>query len=175
MALTKQQKKQSVREMQDSMSSAVSVVFLSFNGLTVEEASKLRTSLYEAGGGMRVIPKRLLKIALNNLKLDFDPTVPEGQLAVAWGDEAVAPAKALDEFAREHEDKIRLLAGTLEGDIMSAREVAALASLPSAQQLRGQLVAVISAPIRGLVTALSGIPRGAVGALQAIADQRSSP
>lgn len=172
MSLSRQQKEQGINEVQESMSSAVSVVFVSYDNLNVEEISELRASLHEAGGGMRVIPKRLLKIALSNLKLDFDPTQQEGQLAMVWGDDAVAPAKTLNEFALQHEEKISLLAGTLEGNILSLEEVTALAILPSRQQLLGQLVSVIASPARGLVTVLSGVQRKTVQVLQAIKDQK---
>lgn len=152
----------------------MSVVFVSYDNLNVEEIGELRASLHKAGGGMRVIPKRLLKIALSNIKLDFDPTAQEGQLAVVWGDDAVAPAKTLNEFAQGHEEKIHLLAGTLEGGILSLEEVTALAKLPSRQELIGQLVSVIAGPARGLVTVLSGVQRNTVQVLKAIADQKQN-
>ncbi|MFH1353676.1 MAG: 50S ribosomal protein L10 [bacterium] len=174
MPLTRQQKEQSVSEVQNNMASAASVVFLNFDHLNVEEVGKLRSNLYEAGGGMRVIPKRLLKIALSNLKLDFDPMQQEGQVAIVWGDDAVAPAKTLNEFALEHKEKIRFLAGILEGNILSLAEVIALAKLPSRQQLLGQLASVMAGPARGFVTVLSGVQRKTVQILKAVADQKQN-
>jgi large subunit ribosomal protein L10 len=172
MSLTRQQKEQSITETQKSISSATSVVFISYDGLTVDEANELRTSLHEAGGGMRVIPKRLLKIVLSNEKLDFDPKEHEGQIAVVWGEDAVAPAKVLNEFAKDH-DSIKLLAGALEGNILSLEEVTALAKLPSREELLGQLVGALSGSARGLVSVLSGVQRNTVQVLKAIADQKS--
>src|SRR5688572_20203396 len=113
MPLTRQQKEQRIAEVQAGLSGATSVVFVAYNALTVTEVNELRDSLHDSGGTLRVIPKRLLKIVLGTLQVEFDPLAHEGQLAVVWGSDAVAPAKALNKFAREHAEKIRLLAGTL--------------------------------------------------------------
>lgn len=174
MSLTRQQKEASISDIQENVKSAVSIVFISYDKLTVAEVSELRANLAEAGGGMRVIPKRLLKIALHNANIDFDPAKHEGQMAVVWGDDAVAPAKTLNTFASEHEDKIQLLAGILENNILNLEEVTALSKLPTRQQLLGQLASVLAGPTRGLVTVLSGTQRGLVQSLQAIVDQKTS-
>jgi len=174
MSLTRKQKEHSVNKVQESISAASSVVFLAYNGLTVEEVNELRGNLHAIGGSMRVVPKRLLKIALHNIKLDFDPTAHAGQLAVVWGDDAVAPAKTLNAFVQKRQEKIRFLAGTLEGNMLSLEEVTSLSKLPSRDELIANLVSVIAGPTRGLVTVLSGIPRRAVRVLRAIAEQKGS-
>ena len=174
MAQTKEQKEQQIKEVEASVTEATSVVFIAYDRLTVSEVEELRASLGEAGGSMRVVPKRLLKIAAANSKIDFDPTAHEGQVAVVWADDAVAPAKTLSAFAKEHDDAVRLLAGTLEGNVLSVEEVSALAKLPSKQELLGQLVSVFAGPTRGLVTVFSGVQRNTVNVLKAIADQKES-
>jgi large subunit ribosomal protein L10 len=174
MPLTRQQKEQRVKEVKDSMAAATSVVFVSFDGLTVEEMNELRDRLHQAGGALRVISKRLLKLALNDASSGFDPIASEGQLAVAWGTDAVAPAKVLNTFAEQHAERIHLLAGTLEGNALSLEEVSVLAKLPSRQELLGQLASVMAGPARGLVTVLSGVQRSCVIVLKAIADQKQN-
>lgn len=173
MPLTRQQKEQRIAEVEAGVSGATSVVFVAYNALTVAEVNELRDNLFTAGGTLRVIPKRLLKIVLGTLKVDFDPLAHEGQLAVVWGSDAVAPAKALSTFAAKHAEKIRLLSGTLEGNLLTLEEVTALAQLPTREQLLGQLAFVLAGPARGLVTVLSGVQRDTVRVLQAIADQKA--
>jgi len=174
MSLTKQQKENTVKQTQEDLNEAVSSVFVSYNQLTVEEINELRDSLHSTGGSMRVIPKRLLKIVLHNIKLDFDPTELAGQFAVVWGTDAVAPAKTLNDFAKKHEDKITMMAGSLEGNLLSLEEVKSLAALPTRDQLLGQLLSVFTGPTRGLVTVMSGVQRNTVQVLQAIADQKNT-
>jgi large subunit ribosomal protein L10 len=173
MPKSREQKEQSVATVQQGMAEAAAVVFVAYNGLTVTEVNELRASLHESGGTLRVIPKRLLKIALSALKIEFDPSSHEGQLAVVWGSDAVAPAKVVSKFSDEHAEKIRLLAGTLDGNLLTLAEVSALAKLPTREQLLGQLASVIAGPARGLVTVLSGVQRNLVQVLAAIQEKKA--
>lgn len=172
MSLTRKQKEEVIAKTQSDLKAATSVVLISFDKLTVAESGELRANLSEAGGHMRVMPKRLLKIAFKNIKLDLDPTTLEGQVAVAWADDPVAPAKTLNDFAKEHEEKIKLLAGSLEGNVLTIEEVKSLATLPTREQLIGQLLSVIVGPIVGTVRVLSGVQTSTVQVLKAIADKK---
>lgn len=172
MPLTRIQKEQAVKEISDALPAATSVVFVGFNGLTVTDVNELRNKLYASGGHMRVMPKRLLAIALKNAKLEFDPNAQEGQLAVVWGTDVVTPAKIMYEFAQQKKDVIRLLAGVLEGNTLSFEQVTSLAQLPGREQLLAQLVSVLAGPARGLVQVLSGVPRSLVYVLQAVKENK---
>lgn len=168
MPLTRQQKEQAIKDVGEALPQAVSVVFVGFNGLTVTDVNDLRNKLHEAGAKMRVMPKRLLKIALKNAKLEYDPATHEGQMAVVWGTDAVSPAKIMYDFAKQKKDVLKLLAGVLEGNTLSLEEVTSLAQLPTREQLLAQLVGVLAGPMRGLVSAMSGVPRSLVYVLQAV-------
>lgn len=171
MPLTRQQKETRVQEVGANLTSASGVVFLAYDALTIADGNDLRDKLFAAGCSMRVVPKRLLKIALKGASLEFDPMVHEGQMAIIYGGDAVSPAKILADFAKGKEN-LRLVAGVLEGKEIAAADVMALAKLPSKQQLLGQLVGVLSGPMRGFAQVLSGVPRATVYVLQAIADQK---
>ena len=172
MALTRQHKEEQVQSVAQSVGEATAAVFIAFNGVSLADMTDLRDKLHAAGCHMRVVPKRLLKLALQNAKLDFDPTTAEGQVAVAWGKDAVAPAKVLHEFVKTQKDAMRLIAGSLEGEVLSLDRVMALALLPSRDQMLAQLVSVLSGPVRGFVQVLSGVPASAVYVLQAVKDQK---
>lgn len=172
MALTRQQKEQTVQTVHDHVAAATSVVFVAFDGVTLADMSAVRDKLHEAGCGMRVVPKRLLMLAIKDQKLTFDPKKHADQVAVVWGADAVSPAKIISEFAKAHQEQMRLLSGVLEGKEVSLEQVVALASLPSREQLLAQLVGVLAGPMRGFVGVLSGVPRAAVYVLQAIKEQK---
>lgn len=174
MALTRQQKEQAVQEVSEALPQAASVVFVGFDGLTVTDVNDLRSKLYDVGARMRVMPKRLLKIALKNAKLEYDPSTHDGQMAVVWGTDTVTPAKIMYDFAKQKKDVLRLLAGVLEGKTLSLEEVTSLAQLPSREQLLAQLVGVLAGPARGFVQVLSGVPRSLVYVLQAVKDKQSN-
>jgi large subunit ribosomal protein L10 len=172
MPLTRIQKEQAVKEVSEALPAATSVVFVGFDGLTVTDVTELRDKLYASGGRMRVMPKRLLAIALKNAKIEFDPGTHDGQMAVVWGTDVVTPAKIMYDFAKQKKDTLRLLAGVLEGNTLSLEQVTSLAQLPSREQLLAQLVGVLAGPMRGLVSVMSGVPRSLVYVLQAVKDQK---
>ena len=171
MALTRQQKEQNVSEVAEHIQGATSVVFMAYDGLTVDEAEELRDTLFGEKSALRVVPKRLLKLALQKAKISFDPTELEGQVAIVWGADAVAPAKVLHTFSKTHES-VRLVGGVLEGAVLSLEEVQALAQLPSREELLTQLVWVLTGPLRGFETVLTGAQRNLVYALSALAEQK---
>jgi len=171
MPLTRQQKEQRISEVKDTIKGATSVVFMSYDGLTVDDSEDLRDKLFESKSSIKIVPKRLLNLALKAAELEFDPTNEAGQIAMAWGEDAVAPAKVLHTFAKKNE-KVRLVAGILEGAVLSGEQIMALAQLPSKEQLLGQFVSVLVGPVRGLQSVLSGAQRDFVYALSAIAEQK---
>lgn len=174
MPLTRVQKEAVVQEISTAIPKATSVVFVAFDGLTVTDVTKLRDKMYENGARMRVMPKRLLKLALKQSKIEFDPINQDGQIAIAWGIDAVSPAKILFEFAKEKKETLRLLAGVLEGKELSLAEVTSLAMLPSRKELLGQLAGVLAGPMRGFASVLAGVPRSLVYVLQAVKDQKNT-
>lgn len=171
MPLTRQQKEATVAEATQNLREAASYFFISFDGLSVLDMEELRARLFAQGSILRVLPKRLLRLILHNVQLDFDPTRVEGQVAVAWGRNA-APAKTLHEFAETRAQNIQLIAGSLAGAFLNQEQVTRLALLPGQDQLRGQLLNVILSPIKGLVMTLSGVQRNFVVVLKAIADKK---
>lgn len=172
MSLTRQQKEERVAQVASELKDATSVVFVSHDGLTVDDVEALRDQLFATGSQLQVIPKRLLKLALKSVNLDFDPTTHGGQVAIIWGKDAVAPAKTLHTFAKNHENT-KMLAGVLEGAVLSLEQITALAQLPSREQLLGQLVSVLAGPARGFVQVLSGVPKSFLYALKAISDTKN--
>lgn len=174
MALTRQQKEGQVQEVGKSIEEATAAVFIAFNGVSLADITDLRDKLHAAGCHMRVVPKRLLKLAMQNAKLEFDPTTEEGQVAVAWGNDPVAPAKVLHDFVKTQKENMRLIAGSLEGETLSLDRVKALATLPSRDQMLGQLLSVLAGPARGFAQVLSGVPASAVYVLKAVRDQKEA-
>ncbi len=173
MPLTRQQKEERVATTTQALEGATSYVFVAYNGLNVTDMGELRDKLHVEGTKLRVLPKRLLKIVMQNMKHDFDPTSVEGQVAVAWGSDPVAPAKVLHDFAKKHQEILWLVAGVMEGTLLTKEQVVALAQLPSRDQLRAQLLSVMVSPMRGLAMTLSGVQRNLVYALNAIAEKKN--
>jgi large subunit ribosomal protein L10 len=176
MSKTKQQKQIILRDLDVKLARSKSIVFASFNALTVKDNEELRGQLWEEQGEFLAIKKTLLTRALSSLEISEKPNVKEfsGQVAIvfAYGDQ-VAPAKLIQKFQKAHEDKIVFLGGLFDGLLLSANEIQTLANLPSKLELQASLVGTLNAPISGFVNVLAGNLRGLVTVLQAVADQKN--
>ncbi|WP_119169123.1 50S ribosomal protein L10 [Algihabitans albus] len=124
-------------------------------GLTVAESSDLRRKAREAGAHYRVVKNRLAKRAFEGTKFEALMSLFTGPTAIALSDDPVAAAKVVQTFAKSN-DKVTILGGGLEGQVLDADGVKALADLPSLDQLRGKLIGVVQAPatkVAGVVQA----------------------
>lgn len=172
MAITRQKKEAVVTKVSDLMSSAKLTVLANYSGLSVADMQALRRQGKEALVTLVVAKNRLVKLALgqNPTYKKTDTAVLTGQLALAIGEDEVAPAQLLANFAKNH-PSLEIVAGIGgDGKLLDAAEVKTLAELPSKDVLRGQLVGVIAAPLSGFVNVLSGNLRGLVNVLNARAE-----
>jgi large subunit ribosomal protein L10 len=159
MAITRNKKHTLVAEVSELLATSKLTVFASYNGLSVADLQDLRRAAREAGVVIKVVKNRLVRVALseNATYKNADTSLLTGQLlyAVSAEDE-VSPAKVLDTFAKTHPALQFVGAFGMEGEVMSADAVKALASLPSKNELIGQVVATLLSPINEVTNALSG-------------------
>ncbi len=140
-------------------------------GLNAAQVSDLRRNLHLEGVGFRVIKNKLARIAIadTHAKALHDDFV--GSTAVAWSnDSPVAPAKILVKFEKEFE-KLELKAGFNSNARLSLNDVIALSKLPSLDELRAQLLGVLSAPASQLLAQINAVAANVVGVLQAKIDK----
>ncbi|MDP2693058.1 MAG: 50S ribosomal protein L10 [bacterium] len=172
MAKTKQQKEKSLQSLVDGIKNAKSVVFANFQGLKVSESEELRSICRNQNISFVASKKTLLKKALTDAGFDIDTKAFEGGVAVVLGiEDEVAPAQTVAKFAKTHK-VVSIFGGVLEGKYIDATKVAKLASLPSKQQLLGQLVGTLNAPISGFVRVLAGNMSGLVNVLNRIKEAK---
>lgn len=175
MAITREAKEKAVATLSDELGRLKLAVLTDYRGLTVTEIQELRNSLREQGITYRVSKNTLVKLAASsadNLK-DTDLSMFKGPMALAIGfDDEVAPARAVFQFAKEHK-ALEIVGGIMEdGTTLTAAEVKALASLPTKDQLLGQLVGTIAAPLSSFVGVLGGNVRSIVTVLAAIGEAK---
>jgi large subunit ribosomal protein L10 len=158
MALTKDQKVELVKEFSSAIDSAESMTFVQFSGLSVDDATALRSALYEDGVSYKVAKKTLLKRALEAASVEGTLPPLEGNVAIAWSsDDATAAARGVHAFAKDHEENLSIIGGIFEGKYMSAEEMREIATIPGIDVLRGMFVNVINSPIQGLAIVLNQI------------------
>ena len=136
------------------------VVVTHQSGLTVSEVSDLRRQMREAGCKFKVTKNRLAKIALKETKFEALEDAFTGPTAIALSEDPVAAAKIAVEFANENE-KLTIVGGALDADILDADGVKTLAKLPSLDEIRGKIVGLLQAP----ATKVAGVLQAPAGQL----------
>ncbi len=174
MSKTREQKEAIVAELADKLGRMKSAVFTSVSGYTMTDADTLRAKGREQGIELMVAKKTLLKRALQEKGIEMDVTALEGSVLATVGfNDEVSAAKLMADFLKGRET-MAILGGILEGKSVDASSIKTLASLPSKQQLLGQLVGTLNAPVSGFVNVLAGNLRGLVTVLNAVKDQKGA-
>jgi large subunit ribosomal protein L10 len=159
MAKTKAQKQVILDRLTQALTKASTAVFVHFKGVSVAEESAMRKSLKQDGISYFVAKKTLIGKALT--ANGFASPELEGEVAVAYltqGADTTAPARLTHEFSTKFgAERFSLLGGIFESTLQDKAAITEIATIPSAQVLRGMFVNVINSPIQGLVIALDGI------------------
>jgi len=172
--LNRDEKAGKVRELNETFSKAKFAVVADYRGLKVTELEKLRGELRQNNANIQVAKNTLLKLAVEGTEYEGLSESFTGTTAIAFSyDEPVGPAKVLADFAKEFE-ALEIRTAIMDGKVLSADDVAALAKLPSKDQLLGQLCGVLVAVPTGFVRALNGVSSNLVYALQAIKEQKEN-
>lgn len=153
-----EEKKDIVKQLADKMQNSIAGVFVDYSGITVEDDTKLRRDLRDAGVEYSVVKNTLTRFAANTIGFEALDQHLHGTtaLAVSTNDDVISAAKILCEYAKSNEN-FTIKIGFLEGKIIEASEVKSLASLPSKEQLIGQVLYGFNFPITGLAIALNAI------------------
>ena len=121
------------------------VVVTQQSGLTVAEVSDLRRRIRTAGASYKVTKNRLTRLALEGTKFQALQSLMTGPTALAFSVDPVAAAKVCVEFAKGNK-KLTIVGGALGEEVLDVEGVAALAKLPSLDELRGKIVGLLQAP-----------------------------
>jgi large subunit ribosomal protein L10 len=157
MALTKEKKEEVFAKVKGALDEAGSVVFVYSKGMNVTETQEMRQAFRDSGVSFYVAKKTLVRRALDESKFEGEQPVFEKELAIAWGDDLVAPAREVHAFVKSTKDKVEILGGIFEGRYMNASEMTEIATIPSQQTLYAQFVNIINSPIQGFVMSLNQI------------------
>lgn len=152
------QKEAAITALHNQLQDSTLVVVTHHLGLTVAEVTNLRQKVRAAGASFKVTKNRLACRALKGTQFESLDPMFKGPTAIAFSKDPVAAAKVVVEFAKTNE-KLKVLGGALGPQTFDAEGVKALATLPSLDELRAQLVGMISTPatrIAGVLAAPGG-------------------
>ncbi len=142
-----------VDEITEVAKNNASFILFDYRGLSAEETSELRKILRENDSKYKVWKNTLTKRAMNDLNYDLDNCL-EGPSAIAYSTDAIAPIKALSNFAKEH-PALELKGGIVDGNVTSLEELKALSTIPSREGLLTMLAGGLIGTVRDLSIALN--------------------
>ncbi|MNW33815.1 50S ribosomal protein L10 [compost metagenome] len=152
-----QAKQEAVEAVTAKLRESATTVVADYRGLNVAQVTELRKQLREAGVELQVLKNTLLRRATAAAELSELNEVLTGPTAIAFSvDDAVAPAKILNDFAKKNE-ALKLKGGVVEGRVVGAEEIKALAELPSREGLLSMLLSVLQAPVRNFALAVKAV------------------
>jgi large subunit ribosomal protein L10 len=154
MAISRAKKKTYVEELHQELVDSETVVIAHYKGLSVAEISDLRKQMYDTGAKLRVTKNTLTRLALKDTAVDGVSDLFTGPTAVAYSKDPVAAAKVAVKFAKDNE-KLVILGGALGNKRLSNKDVEALASMPSLDELRGRIIGLLNAPATKLAQLMS--------------------
>jgi len=159
MAVSKAKKIEQVEKLSGELKSVSSVIVATFGKLTVAQDYELRKALRGSGARYRVVKNTLAERASKGTKVEEVLKNLEGRTSIAYtAGDPVTLAKALAKYAKDNPE-FTFKAGVVEGRVVSLREIQALATMPSKDEIYSKLMFLINAPAQRLVTVMSAVGR----------------
>jgi large subunit ribosomal protein L10 len=173
LSLNLEQKQAVVAEVAKLVAGAQAIVLVENRGMAVAAMTQLRAKARASGVYFRVVKNTLVRRAVADTP--FAPLADKmvGPLAYGIGTDPVALAKVLNDFAKGNE-KFVITGGAMPGQVMSAKDIAKLAALPSREQLIAMLLGTMQAPVTKLVRTLNEVPARFVRTLAAVRDAKQA-
>jgi large subunit ribosomal protein L10 len=170
--LKKEQKQEVVKNLKNVFSQINAAFLVDYRGLDCDQMGRLRRDLKDASAELKVVKNTLLKIASEGTSYEKLNEFYQGPTAVTFVEnDPVQAAKVLAKYVKEFKS-LELKSGILQDKLLDASQLDALSKLPSREVLLSQLLSVMNGPIRGFATALAGVPRGFVTALNALKEKK---
>jgi len=169
----KQDKQRIVEELHAAWSESTAGVVAHYRGLSVSQMGQLRRDLHNADVSLQVVKNTLARRAAEGTGFKAAEELFTGPVAIAYGKDPVAMAKAMSDFAKKH-DALQVQGGVLDGKLMDVASVTALGNLPSREVLLAKMLGSMQSPISGFVRTLAEVPASFVRTLAAIRDQKEA-
>ena len=173
MSLNLDDKKAAVAEIGAKVAHAQSIVLAEYRGIEVGDMTNLRAKARGAGVYLRVLKNTLARRAVTGTPFEGLAQHMVGPLAYGISTDPVAAAKVLNDFAKANE-KFVIKAGAMAGQVMTPKQVATLATMPSRAELLAKLMGTMQAPVTKLVQTMNEVPGRFVRTLAAVRDQKQA-
>jgi large subunit ribosomal protein L10 len=172
---TKQQKQKDLDALTEQFKQAQVAMLVGFQKMTVAKDQELRNQLREVGVSYEVVKNTLARKAAAGTPLEAAQDQFKGVTAVALSTgDPVALSKAISKFTKANPDIFTFKVGVVEGKVVELKEVEAIASLPSKEELISKVMFLINCQAQRLVTVISAVPRNLAVVIKQIGDQKTA-
>ena len=171
MSLNIEGKKEVVAEISARIAKAQAVVLAEYRGLPVEDITVLRSQARASGVYLRVLKNTLARRAVQGTPFEKLADQMVGPLAYGISEDPVSAAKVLSAYAKGN-DKLVIKGGAMPNQVMTAKEIGQLATMPSREELLAKLLGTMQAPVAKFVQTLNEVPSKFVRTLAALRDQK---
>ena len=151
--LTKEQKKNYVKEMKNFLDSNESIMITHYQGLTVNQLDSLRAEMRKHGILFKITKNKITKLALEETKFKDLANLFNGPTAVAFSKDAISTAKILTKFSKDN-DNLKILGGIMGEDILNPEDVSKIATLPTLDEARAKITGILKTPAQKIVSIL---------------------
>ena len=151
--MNKEQKKNYIEEMTSKFENSKAVMVTHYQGLTMTQLDDWRAKMREHGIVFKITKNRITKLAVEKTKCKDLTNLFTGPTAVAFGEDAIMSARILSKFAKDNEN-LKLICGIMDNEVLDQAGVQNVASLPTLDEARANIVGILNAPASKLVIIL---------------------
>jgi large subunit ribosomal protein L10 len=170
---TRERKQEDLNALTERLQNSKSAMVVGFNKLTVTKDQEIRNHLRDAGANYQVVKNTIAKIAIKGTPYEGANDFFKGVTAIAWTDnDPVVLSKAVSKFVKDNADVFTFKAGVVEGRVVDLKQVEAIASLPSKEELISKILFVINAQAQRIVTVINAVPRNLAVVIKQIGDAK---
>ncbi len=157
---TRERKQTDLTALTEQLNNSKSAMIISFNKLTVNKDQEFRNQLRDAGANFQVVKNTLARLAVKGTPYEGASEHFKGVTGIAYSNaDAVVLSKTVSKFVKDNADIYTFKAGIVEGKVVNLKQVEAIASLPSKEELISKLMFVINAQAQRIVTIINAVPR----------------
>lgn len=156
--MNRQEKQLFIENLRNSFNENAAAFVVRQNALSVSEVSALRKKLFELGANYKVVKNTLSRVAVKDSAFEVLGNAFTGPTAIAFADDPVSVAKVLSDFAKEKNEKFVIVSGFYNGSYLSKEDINTLATLPSIDEIKSKIVAIIKTPSQNVFSCVRGVP-----------------
>lgn len=172
---SREQKQSDLNALTNELSNSKSAMIVSFNKLTVAKDQEFRNQLRDAGAKYQVVKNTIARLAVKGTPYEDASEHFKGVTGIAWTEnDAVVLSKTVSKFIKDNADFFSFKAGVVDGKVVDLKQVEAIASLPSKEELISKLLYVLNAQAQRIVTVINAVPRDLAVVIKQIGEKKEA-